>query len=116
MASLLVKNYLKCVKEEQAAAGVTPQAVPLFVDKLARLSDHIDHRILSCQDDPLQTYILTRDQAYLKTLFFSGDRPGDLAQVRTNEILRFPNDDGLLFNHIWGKTLRGDGSNLFGIR
>jgi hypothetical protein len=57
-----------------------------------------------------------RDLAYFQTLFFSGDRPGDLAQVRTNEILRFPNDDGLLFNHTWGKTLRGDKSNLFGIR
>ena len=35
--------------------------------------------------------------------------------MRTNEILRFPNDDGLLFNHTWGKTLRGGKSNLFGI-
>ena len=61
-------------------------------------------------------YTLSRDQAYFKTLFFSGDRPGDLGQVRTNEILRFPNDDGLLFNHTWGKILRGDRSNLFGIR
>ena len=61
-------------------------------------------------------YILSRYQAYFKTLFFSGDRPGDLGQVRTNEILRFPNDDGLLFNHTWKKTLRGDRSNLFGIR
>lgn len=117
VASLLVKKYLKCVKEEQAAAGVIPhQAIPLFVDKLARLSDLIDARILNSQEDPLQMYILARDQAYFKTLFFSGDRPGDLAHVRTNEILRFPNDDGLLFNHTWGKTLRGGTSNLFGIR
>jgi len=57
------------------------------VDKLARLSDHLD-----------------RDRAYFKTLFFSGDRPGDLGQVRTNEILRFPNDDGLLFNHTGKNT------------
>lgn len=116
-ASLLVKKYLKCIREEQAAVGVTPkQAVPLFVDKLARLVDHMDRRLLACKDDPLQTYIVLRDLAYFQTLFFSGDRPGDLANVRTNEILRFPNDDGLLFNHTWGKTLRGDKSNLFGIR
>jgi integrase len=116
-ASLLVRKYLKHIREEQAAAGVTPrQAVPLFVDKLARLVDHIDGRLEAARSDPLQTYILVRDQAYFKTLFFSGDRPGDLGVVRTNEILRFPNDDGLLFNHTWGKTLRGGKSNLFGIK
>ncbi|CAB3984669.1 LIGHT-DEPENDENT SHORT HYPOCOTYLS 6 [Paramuricea clavata] len=116
-ASLLVSKYLKCVKEEQAAAGVVPQqAIPLFVDKLARLADHMDSRLVACQDDPLQTYILARDQAFFKTLFFLEDRLGDLAHVRTNEILCFPNDDGLLFNHTWGKTLRGGNLYLFGIR
>ncbi|KAK3753769.1 hypothetical protein QZH41_003888 [Actinostola sp. cb2023] len=117
-ASILVKKYCKCIKEEQAAAGITPkQATPLFVDKLARLADHLDNQLeTSRRVDPIKTYILARDQAYFKTLFFSGDRPGDLAQVRTNEMLRFPNDDGLLFNHTWGKTLRAGKSNLFGIR
>ena len=87
-ASLLVRKYLKHIREEQAAAGVTPrQAVPLFVDKLARLVDHIDGRLEAARSDPLQTYILVRDQAYFKTLFFSGDRPGDLGVVRTNEIV-----------------------------
>ena len=39
-AFLLVRKYLKCIKEEQATPGLTPkQATPLFVDKLARLSD-----------------------------------------------------------------------------
>lgn len=98
-------------------AGITPQqAVPLFVDKLARLADHIDGRLAASTDNPLQMYIFVRDQAYFKTLFFSGDRPGDLAVVKTHEILRFRNDDGLLFNHTWGKTLRGGKSNLFGIK
>ena len=45
---------------------------------------------------------ISRDQAYFKTVFFSGDRPGDLGQVKVVEILHFPNDDGFLFNHIWG--------------
>lgn len=116
-ASILVKKYLKRVREEQAVAGITPQqAVPLFVDKLARLADHIDGRLAASTDNPLQMYIFVRDQAYFKTLFFSGDRPGDLAVVKTHEILRFPNDDVLLFNHTWGKTLRGGKSNLFGIK
>ena len=61
-------------------------------------------------------FVHMRDQAFFKTLFFSGDRAGDLGQVKTPEILRFPDGDGLLFNHIWGKTLRDGSSNLFDIR
>ena len=37
-------------------------------------------------------------------------------KVKTLEILRFPSDDGFLFNHIWGKTLRNGASNVCGIR
>ena len=48
-------------------------------------------------------------------MFFSGDRPGDLGQVKVAEILCFPNDDGFLFNHIWGETLRDGDQNVFGI-
>ncbi|KAL9955934.1 hypothetical protein ACROYT_G037338 [Oculina patagonica] len=57
-----------------------------------------------------------RDQAFLKILFFSGDRGSDLGNDKTPEILRFPSDDGFLFNHIWGKTLRDGTFNVFGIR
>ena len=49
---------------------------------------------------PLQCFIIARDQAYFKTAFFSGDRPGDLGQVKVVEILCFPNDDGFLVNHV----------------
>ena len=31
-------------------------------------------------------------------------------------ILRFPNDVGFPFNHVWGKTLRDGDENVFGIR
>lgn len=49
-------------------------------------------------------------------MFFSGYGPGDMGQVKVPEILRFPNDDGVLFNQIWGKTLRDSSDNVFGIR
>ena len=39
-----------------------------------------------------------------------------MGQVNVPEILRFPNDDGLLFNHVWGKTLRDGSDNVFGIK
>jgi len=85
------------------------------VDKLARLTDHIDKSLQSSNISPTQRFILARDQAYFKAAFFSGDRPGDMGQVKVPEILRFPNDDGFLFNHVWGKTLRDGDSNVFEI-
>ena len=39
-----------------------------------------------------------------------------MGQVKVPEILRFSNDDGFLFNHLWGKTLRGGDDNVFGIK
>ena len=64
----------------------------------------------------MQRFVIARDQAYFKCVFFSGDRPADLGQVKVPAILRFPNNDGFLFNSIWGKTLRDGDENVFGIR
>ena len=36
--------------------------------------------------------------------------------ARVPEILRFPNDDSFLFNHVWGKTLRDGDNNVSGIK
>ena len=100
------------VTAEQLQARITPkQATPFFVDKLAQLADHIDKGLQSSNISPTQ-----RDQAYFKAVFFSGDRPGDMGLVKVAEILRFPNDDGFLFNHVWCKTLRDGDSNVFGIK
>ena len=66
--------------------------------------------------NPSGLFILARDQAFFKTLFFSADRGSDLGCVKTEEIMRFPKHDGFLFNHVWGKTLRDGASNVFGIR
>ena len=65
---------------------------------------------------PTQRFILAKDQVYFKAVFFSADRPVDMGQVKVPEILRFPNNDGWLFNHVWGKTLPDGNSNLFGIQ
>jgi len=110
-----VKDYLRLVTAEKLQARVTPkQATPFFVNKLTQLSSYLERELQSSKS-PIQCFIIARDQAYLKTAFFSGDHPGDLRQVKVPEILRFPNDDGFLFNHVWGKTLRDGHSNVFGI-
>ena len=109
---LLVKQYLKEVTAEQLQARVTPkQASPIFLDKLLLLSRHLEKRLLLTSLTPTDIFITARDQAFFKTLFFSGDRGGDLGQVKTPEIARFSDDNGFLFNHIWGKTLRDGTSN-----
>ena len=39
-----------------------------------------------------------------------------MGPVKVPKILRFPNDDGFLFNPVWGKTLRDGDNNVFGIK
>ena len=63
-----------------------------------------------------QLFILTRNQAFFKTLFFAGDRAGDLGRVKTQELLYFPRKKGLLFNHVLTKTLRDGTSNSFSLK
>lgn len=112
-----LKDYLRLLTAEQLQARITPkQATPFFLDKLAQLAQHIDHALAIPNIPVVRQYLLARDQAYFKAVFFSGDRPGDMGQVQVPGILRFPNDDGFLFNHVWGKTLRDGDSNVFGIR
>lgn len=106
-----VKDNLRLVTAEQLQARVTPkQAMPFFIDKLAQLSAFLCGKLAKAEV-PLDRFIIARDLAYFKATFFSGDRPGDLGQVKVSEILRFPNDDGFLFNHILGKTLRDGDDN-----
>ena len=116
-ADKTLKNYLRLLTAEQLQARVIPkQATPFFLEKLTNLAQHLDRALDSSDIAPTQRFLLAQDQAYFKAVFFSGDRPGDMGQVQVPGILRFPQDDGFLFNHVWGKTLRDGDSNVFGIR
>ena len=107
---------MRLVSAEQLQARFTPkQATPFFVDKLSQLSVYLQ-KALQTSMKSVERFIVARDRAYFTMAFFSGDRPGDLGLVQVPGILRFPNDDGLLFNHVWGKTLRSGDQNVFGIR
>ena len=86
-----LKDYLRLVTAEQLQARITPkQATPFFVDKLVQLATHLDNSLQSSTLNPTQRFLLARDQAYFKAVFFSGDRPGDMGQVKVPKILRFP--------------------------
>lgn len=111
-----VKDLLRLVTVEQLQARLKPkQAIPFFVDKLTQLCLHLDGKLRHAER-AIDRFAIARDKAYFKLAFFSGDQPGDLGYVKVPEILRFPNDDGFLFNHIWGKTLRDGDVNVFGVR
>jgi len=84
--------------------------------KLHSLARFLTRKMNSPGISAQELYIRARDQAFLKTLFFSGDHGSDLGNVKTPEILRFPSDDGFLFNHIWEETLREGASSIFDIR
>ena len=116
-ASLKVKSYLSAVKEEQLLARTIPtQAEPFFIQDLAAISTEIFQRLSETISSPVQLFLLARDQAFFKTLFFAGDRAGDLGRVKTKEMLYFPQKEGLLFNHFLTKSLRDGTSNLFAIK
>ena len=92
------------------------QAEPFFVHDLMILCSKIEGVLKGPDIDPTHVFIYARDLAYFKLHFFSGDRPSDLSHILTEEIMRFPQHKGLLFNHVFGKTLRSGDSNIFGIQ
>ena len=115
-AHSVVKPYLKGVTEEQLKARAVPkQAEPIFICDLTTLCQVIDSKLRSASTDPIHLYIYARDLAYFKPHFFSGDHPSDLSHIKAAEILRFPNDKGLLFNHVFGKTLRSGDCKVFAV-
>ena len=116
-ADRTVKNYLISIRAEQLKAHVTPrQAEPVLLSDLEVLARHIHKQIQNLELDPLQLYLLARDQAVFKALFFSADRAADLLGIMTPTILRFPDNSGLLFNQIWTKSLRSGESNVYALK
>ena len=73
-----VKRCLKGVTEEQLKARAIPkQAEPIFICDLSALCQVMDSKLRSASTDPIHLYIYSRDLAYFKLHFFSGDRPSD---------------------------------------
>ena len=111
-----VKRYLKGVTEEQLKARAIPkQAEPIFKCDLTALCQVVESKLRSASTDPIHLCIYTRNMAYFKLHFFSGDRPSDLSHIKAAEILGFPNDKGLIFNHVFRKTLRSGDSKVFAV-
>jgi hypothetical protein len=116
-SALVMKEYLDNIRSEQLQARVTPkQAKPFLFAHLVALSRFILAKLRDHTLQPQVIFMYARDQAYFKALFFSGDRGADLSQVKTAEIMRFPDNSGFLFNHIWTKSLRNGDANVFAFK
>lgn len=113
-----VKQYLKLVQEEQAIARVFPtQAIPLFYNKICKLCEFLHEQTFKPSCPASQRFLFARDLAFFSLDFFSGDRASDLGRVFTKEVMISPDRSTLLFNHTFGKTLRGKGSsNTFRVK
>ena len=111
-----VKAYFKAFTSEQLQAAVTPkQATPVFLIKIVQLSCLIQGKMLVPDITASQLFVYARDNALFKMFFFSREQANDLTLVQTHEIMWFLRNDGLLFDHIWGKSLRDSSTNRFGI-
>ena len=112
-----IKAYLKCVREEQPQARVQPRkAVPLFTNKFLAIARSILSKLRNPYTSPLLLYILSRDLSFFCIHFFSGNCSSDLGRTKSKEVLLFPDSSGLLFNHTFGKTLRGNSTHSFSVR
>lgn len=112
-----VREYHLLVLEEQTVARRLPsQAVPIFINKLATICQDLRSRVSNPHISPSNRYILARDLAFFSIDFFSGDRGSDLGRVKSTDVLCFPDNTGFIIKQVFGKTLRGTGSNIFGLK
>jgi integrase len=110
-----VAKYLTSIREEQAQ--VPPrQAIPLFFDKFLALCSFIKTSLAAHNISPTTRYLYARDLAFFSLDFFSGDCASDLGRLKTNDVFRLPDNDGLLFRHAFGKTLRGQHTHMFAVK
>jgi hypothetical protein len=112
----MVKKYLKAVKKEQSLAHAAPkQAKPIFLGKLGEIFHFIDKELQSTCLSVEKRFLYLRDQAFFKIQFFAGDRANDLGQCIAQEIKHLPDNEGLVFSHMMGKTLSNGQVNQFTI-
>ena len=112
-----VRQYVKAIQKEQSLAHVeVKQAIPMFIDKLTKISHHILSVLNSSGLKSADIFIGLRDRAFFLLQYFAGDRAGDLGRVVAQEVKRLPNNEGLLFKHRVGKTLSNGKANVFAIK
>lgn len=106
---------MKQIQIEQSVGHVVQkQAKPLFLSKLVIIASYID-RHLQQSASATHRFVLARDQAVFKLLFFGGDRAHDLGLMLIQELRALPGGRGYVIKHTWGKTHRVNKPNVFTI-
>ena len=116
---MLFKSYLKLIKDEQARARVR-KGVPLFLKKLELIAQFILSLNFNTHNppppSPISLSILNHNLCFFTPNFFSRDCSSGLDRVLSREVLYFPYSCRILFNHMFGKTLRANLVDTFAIR
>lgn len=77
-AAHCIKQYVKLIQEEQAAAHVvSKQANPTFLGKINRIVSYIDNELGRVDISSKERYVHLKDQAWRKLQFFGGNRAND---------------------------------------
>ena len=112
-----LKNYHTMVLEEQANPRTFPkQAVPMFLDKLNILCCYLRKQVVLPNIKSISRFILAQNLASFSLDFFSGDRGSDVGRVKSSDVLSLKDGEGFLVNQAFGKTLRGNAINVFGVK
>ena len=108
VAHLLVKHYLKFLRQEQAGLAITPtQAVPLFFDKFQRLIAFLRGRCVNQASLSLaDKYIPVRDATFFVVDFFTEDRASDLSRLQSRSVFKLRDREGYLLRFTLAKNIR----------
>ncbi|XP_063416264.1 uncharacterized protein LOC134697907 [Mytilus trossulus] len=106
--SPVIKEYLKLVQVGQAKAHILPkQAKPICLTKIRSISAFISRELQKDGSKLKEKFVLYRDQAWFKLQYSAGDRASDLSIVVAQEVKFLKDGSGFVFQHTFGKTLRG---------
>ena len=104
------------LKEQEISRTIPKQAVPKFLDKLNILCSYLRKQVVLPNIKPISRFILARDLAFFSLDFFSGDRVSGLGRVKSSDVLSLEDGEGFLVDQAFGKALRGNAKNDFGVK
>lgn len=88
------------------------QATSLMFDKLSRLCRYLSDKV-SVEKDPIANFLLARDLSYFSFLCHSGNRGGDLRQLKAENLFKIPGSNGIYVSQQSGQTASIDNPSNF---
>ena len=111
---MLTEEYLAFIRREQGLAGVIPDsAVALTRQKLDRLLANLKIHLRAAKG--VKKLKIHLRMAMYGFCFSAIKRWEGAGNILGANVIRMPNNEGLIFNCTWDKTLRF-GSHSFGIK